>query len=156
MLAENGGIEVEVKDLVRQIHSTEDIEGITFVGGEPFAQPDAVAEICRECQTHGLSVMVFTGFTLDELEGRSNPAIQLALDHTDLLVDGPFVQGQVEQRRRWIGSANQGLHFLSDRYQPLDPVFWADNTVEIRFDGREISVNGWPLQSMGGNKGKLV
>lgn len=145
MLASTGGTEVEVDELTRQLVALDKIEGVTIVGGEPFWQPEALAEICRQTQALGLSVMVFTGFVLEELRQKSKPAIERALSQIDLLVDGPFDQSQPETQRRWIGSANQVLHFLTDRYRPTDPVFWADNTVEIRFDGREITVNGWPV-----------
>ena len=40
------------------------------------------------------------------------------LAETDVLVDGPYRRELPETRRRWIGSANQRVHFLSDRCRP--------------------------------------
>ena len=63
----------------------------------------------------------------------------------DLLVDGRFEAAQRSVRRRFIGSDNQVLHFLSERYQADDPRLGGGNTVEIRMRGGEITLNGWPV-----------
>jgi anaerobic ribonucleoside-triphosphate reductase activating protein len=51
-----------------------------------------------------------------------------------------------DRQRRWIGSTNQRIHFLSDRYRADDPSWGRPNTLEIRLSGREITVNGFPAQ----------
>ena len=61
----------------------------------------------------GLTVMVFTGHTLDEARRLPDPAVADLLAHTDILVDGPYLREPPETRRRWIGSANQRDPFLS-------------------------------------------
>ena len=72
------------------------------------------------------------------------PQVERLLRAVDLLVDGRFEQARPEQQRRWIGSANQQLHFLSSRYLPTDPRFATSNTVELRLTRESLSVNGWP------------
>ena len=52
--------------------------------------------------------------------------------------------------RRWIGSENQVLHFLTDRYAPDDPRFAGPNHMEIRIRRGVITVNGFPV--MGARK----
>jgi anaerobic ribonucleoside-triphosphate reductase activating protein len=69
------------------------------------------------------------------------------LAHTDILVDGPYVRELPETRRRWIGSSNQQVHFLSDRYRADDPCWQLPNTLEIRLRGMELTVNGFPARS---------
>lgn len=122
------------------------IEGITLLGGEPIAQATAVAEVCESAQLFGLSVMLFTGYTMDELQQLTHlvPDISRILNACDILVDGRYDRSKPETKRRWVGSANQEMHFLTDRYDPSDPIFRADNTVEIRLGKGEITVNGWP------------
>ena len=73
------------------------------------------------------------------------PATLLAA--TDLLVDGRYEQGAPDTRRRWIGSTNQQLHFLTSRYAPDDPRFTASNTIELRLQDGHLVVNGWPSSS---------
>ena len=50
----------DVGDLAAEILSVEDIEGVTFTGGEPFAQARALAELAHRVRLHRLSVFVFT------------------------------------------------------------------------------------------------
>jgi anaerobic ribonucleoside-triphosphate reductase activating protein len=131
--------------LARQVIQTPEIEGVTLVGGEPFAQADACSALARAARVEGLGVMVFSGYTLDELTAPgAAPAWGRLLEMTDLLVDGRFERERPETSRRWVGSSNQRLHFLSDRYAPDDPRLAGPNSVELRFDGRALSVNGWP------------
>jgi anaerobic ribonucleoside-triphosphate reductase activating protein len=143
MLKEEGGVWREVDSLAEELRAA-DVEGLTLLGGEPFAQAPAAAELARRTRELGRSVMVFSGFTLAELQARGDAAELLAA--CDLLVDGPYVREQPELGgRRWIGSANQVVHFLSDRYAAHD--FRAGNTVEIRLTRESLTVNGWPAAS---------
>jgi len=146
MLPFVGGELWPVERLARRVLETRGIEGVTLLGGEPMAQAGACAELCARVRREGLSVMLFSGYTLAALTAPgADPAWAHLLALTDLLVDGRFEREQPERRRRWIGSANQLLHFLTDRYQPQQPCFSAPNSLEIRLDGRgELSVNGWP------------
>lgn len=127
----------------REKHS--DLEGVTLIGGEPFEQDAALAPLARGVRAAGLSVFAFSGHLLEELRERGSPL----LDHVDLLVDGQYVAAQRTTARRWIGSENQRLHFLSDFYRPDDPRFAEPNTAEIRLNGQgEIQVVGFPFDSV--------
>ncbi len=135
MFGAAGGELVEVAALLARIGATSGLEGISVLGGEPFEQPGALAELCREVRQKGLSVMVYTGYRLDELGAQASAEVEALLSQIDLLVDGRFEQALPETRRRWVGSSNQRLHFLSDRYSPEDPRFFSANTVELRLVG---------------------
>jgi anaerobic ribonucleoside-triphosphate reductase activating protein len=120
------------------------VEGVTLLGGEPFAQADPAAQLCEAVRRNGLSVMVFSGFTVEEVRAREDAGAARLLAACDLLVDGRYQREQPDTGRRWIGSRNQRMHFLTDRYDPDDPIFRSSNTVEIRLRGGELTVNGWP------------
>lgn len=120
------------------------VEGITLLGGEPFAHAGLLHPVAEGARAMGRSVMVFTGYTLEALRASGAPAVIGLLACTDLLVDGPYEASRRSQRRRWIGSDNQRLHFLSDRYDPGDPRFIEGNQVELRLRGGVLTVNGWP------------
>lgn len=143
-----GGEEWSIEDMtkaIRQAQSHAGIEGISLLGGEPFAQAAAAAEIARFAQSLGLSVMVYTGYWLEELQARPDPATRQLLDATDLLVDGPYRRELPETQRRWIGSRNQRLHFLTPRYRPDDPCWLKPNTLEVRLNAQgELIINGFP------------
>ena len=90
------------------------VEGVTFLGGEPFEQAAGLAELARHARSLAMTVMVFSGYTLAQLRARAGAAELLML--TDLLVDGPYDRTRPEPGppvgRRWIGSANQVMHYL--------------------------------------------
>jgi anaerobic ribonucleoside-triphosphate reductase activating protein len=122
------------------------VEGVTFLGGEPFEQAGGLAMLAGHARALAMTVMVFSGYTLEQLRERADAAELLAL--TDLLVDGPYDRTQPEPApptgRRWIGSANQQMHFLTAAYSPEDPQMRGANTIEIRLSSGALQVNGWP------------
>ena len=123
----------------------EDVEGVSLLGGEPFAQAEGLAAVARGVKAAGRTVMIFSGYTLDEIRAMESPAAAELLAHADLLVDGRYEAARRTTSRRWVGSDNQVLHFLSDRYSPLDARFHEGNHVEIRMKNGEITLNGWPV-----------
>jgi anaerobic ribonucleoside-triphosphate reductase activating protein len=149
MLPFEGGQAMRLADVLGQVEEaarTWAVEGITLLGGEPLAHAAGAAALARAVRAAGLTVMVFSGYTLAEARQLPDPAVADLLAHTDILVDGPYLRDQPEARRRWIGSANQQVHFLSDRYRADDPCWLLPNTLEIRLAGGELSVNGFPAR----------
>lgn len=132
------------EELVQQALSA-GVEGVSFLGGEPFAQAEGLSYVAKEVRSRGLSVMVFTGFTLAELKAKEDPWVEALLSSTDLLVDGRYIEAQRTNARRWVGSENQVMHFLTDRYHPSDPRFSAANSLEIRLTSKGITINGFPV-----------
>jgi anaerobic ribonucleoside-triphosphate reductase activating protein len=111
-----------------------------------LAHAAGAAALARAVCERGLSVMVFSGYTLEEARMLPDPAVAELLSLTDILVDGPYLRDLPETRRRWIGSANQRIHFLSERYRADDPRWLLPNTLEIRLRGAELTVNGFPAR----------
>ncbi len=126
------------------------IEGVTFLGGEPMLQAKGLSKVARFCHENALSVMVFTGYTREELGSENLPFVDELLQYSDLLVDGPFDRNQREEKRNWVGSTNQRFHFLTDFYQSgieYDERF--SHGFELRFhsDGT-LQINGFPWQNV--------
>ncbi len=150
MLPFTGGTPRPVAHVLAEVdrtRSAEAIEGVTLLGGEPLAHAAGAAALARGARSLGLSVMVFTGYTLEEARELPDPAVADLLAHTDILVDGPYDRDRPDTRRRWIGSTNQRIHFLTDRYRADDPCWHQPNTLEIRLRGGELTVNGFPARS---------
>ena len=148
MLPFAGGRGMSLAEVLARVSraAAQGIEGITLLGGEPLAHAVAAAALAREALLLGLTVMVFSGYTLEEARTLPEPAVQELLAHTDILVDGPYVRTLPETRRRWVGSSNQRIHFLSDRYRADDACWDHPNTLEIRLEGGVVSVNGYPAR----------
>ena len=86
-------------------------DGISVLGGVPFAQPAGLAALLEALD--GLHRCVYTGYTyaaLRRLADAPTPtgqAIARALRATDLLVDGPFARRLAGGAGLWRGSRNQ-------------------------------------------------
>src|SRR5437899_3543318 len=69
MLPFSGGQSVQLGDLMQQIATAQErqaIEGITLLGGEPLAHATGSVALTRRVRERGLTVMVFSGYTLGE------------------------------------------------------------------------------------------
>src|SRR5262245_2527200 len=51
---------------VAAAHDRQGIEGITLLGGEPLAHAAEAVALARATRARGLTVMVFTGYTLEQ------------------------------------------------------------------------------------------
>ena len=135
-----------VLDWLRNAHHAHDLEGVTFLGGEPMLQAQGLAFVAQGAQSLGLSVMVFSGYTKSELDVLRLPGADQLLRYTDVLVDGPFEANLPEQSRRWVGSTNQQFNYLTERYDArIESGDRLDRVLEIRLktDGT-VFINGWP------------
>lgn len=134
---------VTVDELESRILAQEGIDGVTFSGGEPFAQAGALAELAKKLHEHGLTVVCYTGYTLKQLKAGNRSDWNALLSEVDLLIDGPFTQ---EQRchEPYRGSANQILHLLTNRIR-LEEVHGQSQTAEFTLcAGGDIQQTGFP------------
>lgn len=146
--AYEGGKEYPVEALLQWILTTPDIEGITLLGGEPMEQAQELSLLAKAVRLAGLSVLCFTGYTLEEIQNTGNADMHALLTQTDLLIDGPYVQAQRDLRRPWVGSSNQRYHFLTERYNIHD-VENCRNRLEIRLDmDGKLILNGMVTKNM--------
>lgn len=108
-------------ELARRVLACLPLEGMTFVGGEPFSHARQLSELVRLVrQTVDLSVVTYSGHKLARIQALRLPAWQALLEVTDLLIDGEYIEAQ-SCDLIWRGSFNQQLHFLTPRYQSLAP-----------------------------------
>jgi len=147
MLAVEPATLVEAAEIAAEIAATAGIDGITLLGGEPFAQAAPLAIVAREARAKGLSVIVFSGYTLEELRGAGRADWVALLAATDLLVDGRY-EARTPSPLRFVGSANQRLHPFTERGEALARGFaTGPDLVEVRIDGARVTVNGAPSGS---------
>jgi len=144
MWDENAGKSVDADVFVERILNIHGIEGVTFLGGEPFDQSEAVSYVAKAVRKKGLSVVTFTGRTIENIQETGSITDVDLLKNTDLLIDGPFIKTLADDSRPWVGSSNQRYIFLSYRYKALEPLLSGiANKLEIRIfpDGR-VFANG--------------
>ena len=125
---------------------------MTFSGGEPFLQAEALSEVACLVRTVGKSVAIFTGYEWDELQESEDPSHCALLAQTDSLIAGPYCR-EVPSSHPILGSGNQRLVHLTDRYRDEDFLAGSPSNqgrrTEIRVtpDGT-LSVTGIPNPSL--------
>ena len=134
------GKKYNVSDLYAKIKSTDNIEGVTFLGGEPFEQAEELSKLASLIKADGLSIVCFTGYSYEELS--SVPFADELLKYVDLLIDGGFEKDKFDLSRPWVGSSNQRYIFLTDFYS-IEDVKKYKNKIEARIssDGK-LEING--------------
>ena len=108
-------------------------------------QAQGLAEIAMQCQELGLSVLVFTGYLYEELLQMDNGAVRELLKYTDVLVDGAYEEALYDEERTWIGSKNQKVHYLTERYPRGIEYESGMRSMELFISDQDILVNGWPF-----------
>ena len=103
----SGGYWAAVADICNIAAENPLLDGITLSGGEPFLQPAACSELAKAAHRLGLNVWTYTGYTWEFLLEEQHPERMDLLQHTDVLVDGRFLQEQRSLELRFKGSKNQ-------------------------------------------------
>lgn len=114
----HGGLEIETKELVQRLLSiSNSIDGVSISGGEPLQQPGALLDFLRRITTTQWSVLLFSGYTLQEI--KQQPLGNEILALTDVLIAGRY-QKPNPSGGALIGSCNQKIHLLTSRYRFSD------------------------------------
>lgn len=107
----DGGKDTPVDKILAEIDKNPLLKGVTFSGGEPFAQPEGFLALARKLEDRPLDIVVFSGYTYEELVkmGQENPAVEELLDRIDLLIDGRYIDEHRNLSLQFRGSENQRI-----------------------------------------------
>lgn len=105
----NGGQDIAVTEVIRQMLSNPLTDGVTLTGGDPFFQPGDCAAIAEAAKKAGLNVWAYSGWTFEELSKSADPQVKKLLELADVLVDGRFVLAERSLNLKWRGSKNQRI-----------------------------------------------
>ncbi|MCL2489075.1 MAG: radical SAM protein, partial [Oscillospiraceae bacterium] len=105
----DGGFPVDTGLLLEKLRGNPLYRGITLSGGEPFYQPEPMAELARGARAMGRDVVCYTGYTVEYLleHADENPGWRALMEAVDLLIDGPYIEAERSLLLRFRGSANQ-------------------------------------------------
>ncbi len=104
-----GGYEISLRELYDMICGNKLLDGVTFSGGEPFLQANALYELGLNIRKLNLDIITFTGYTYEYLTENSDDrnGFSKLLSVTDYLVDGSFIENLKNSELRFKGSENQ-------------------------------------------------
>lgn len=103
-----GGTLAEADDIIAKIMANPLLDGVTFSGGEPFCQAEALAYIGKRVHEAGLDVITYTGYEFERLYAdRDKNGWGELLAVTDILIDGRFELDRKDWNIKFRGSSNQ-------------------------------------------------
>lgn len=107
--ADDGGYLSDTDAIFSRFRENPLLSGITFSGGEPFMQSEALCSLAESVKGCGKHLMVYTGYTCECLAGvaKDNRAVRRLLELTDVLVDGPYRERLRNLELQYRGSSNQ-------------------------------------------------
>ena len=102
------GTQVSEEQILEEVLRNPLCRGVTFSGGEPFAQAEGFARLAKMLKEKGYEVASYTGYTFEQLlEG--TPGQKQLLESIDVLIDGPFLQEEKSLELSFRGSRNQRI-----------------------------------------------
>ena len=102
------GTMVPVEAILDIVKSNPLCRGVTFSGGEPFAQAAGFAKLAKLLKEQGYEVASYSGYTFEELLEGSEDQKEL-LSSIDILIDGPFLLAERSLEIAFRGSRNQRI-----------------------------------------------
>ena len=102
------GTPMEEERLLQIVVENPLCRGVTFSGGEPFAQAEGFCKLAKLLKEKGYEVASYTGYTFEQLLSGNNAQREL-LKNIDILIDGPFLLGERTLEMSFRGSKNQRI-----------------------------------------------
>ena len=102
------GTKVTEGQLVAEVMKNPLCRGVTFSGGEPFAQAEGFASLATLLKEKGYEVASYSGYTFEQLLN-GTPAQRKLLERIDVLIDGPFMMAEKSLELNFRGSKNQRI-----------------------------------------------
>ena len=136
---------LSVEELTEEILADAgEIEGITLSGGEPLEQSEGLVDLLTGIRRNtGLSVVLFTGWTWEEIQ--EQPERDVLLAQVDVVLAGRYNSTR-RVAHGLMGSANKTAHFLTDRYTLKDLESVPTGEVVVQPDGSVVLTGVAPLQ----------
>lgn len=133
---------ISVLELFDLIASIPNIEGVTYSGGEPFEQAEALYYLSKLLMKNGITIMSYSGYTKDELTRWNSNYVSGLLSTLDILIDGRFEIGNAAPLL-WRGSRNQKIYFLTNKYKEYQRDVNLNNIdIECSVNDKQISLIG--------------
>ena len=93
-------------------------DGLTISGGEPFLQAQALYELVNLIRAkRDIGIIVYTGYTLDEILQSKDLYMCRFLEQIDLLIDGPYIEELNDGMNLGGRQIREQLHLQPDMSQ---------------------------------------
>ncbi len=118
----SSGVHMSVDDICKAIERiTEDIDGFTISGGEPFLQSEELITLTdRLSAIYTDDIIIYTGYTLHQLKEEYGEAVERIINNVSVIIDGEYIEA-LNDGVGIRGSSNQNIHIFKnhDRHKDL-------------------------------------
>ncbi|WP_099203594.1 anaerobic ribonucleoside-triphosphate reductase activating protein [Miniphocaeibacter massiliensis] len=112
----------ETKQILNNL-SSDIIEGLTILGGEPFDNTEGLLKVVLDIRKKSnKSIWIFSGRVFEKLIEVENNKKLLKL--CDVLVDGPFIEEKKNLRLKFRGSENQRIIDLKKTFENNEVIIY--------------------------------
>lgn len=120
--APDGGYLATTDDVLRSFTANPLLAGMTLSGGEPLLQPQAALALAKAVKAQGKTLLIYTGYRLEDLAERSmhDDTLKHLLTLTDILIDGPYDASLHSLNLEFRGSSNQRILSRQDILASLE------------------------------------
>lgn len=119
----DNGYDETIENLFQLIKENENIDGVTFSGGEPFEQWKQFYELSKLIKTETkLNIWCYTGYTYEQLI--KDDEKRLLLEMCDVVIDGRFVESKKDLTLSYRGSSNQRVINVKETIKKGEVVLW--------------------------------
>ncbi len=127
------GVNMTANEIYSEIKKYKLCKGVTFSGGEPFCQPEVLAQLAIMLKKDGYEIACYTGYTFEDLISSGTHEQKQLLNTLDILIDGPFILKQRSLELLFRGSANQRIlnvqkSLLSKQAEWTNEKRWTDRS----------------------------
>lgn len=108
---------IPVKNIIALISSLpNEKKGFTITGGEPFDQAEELSELISFLNTLTDDILIYSGYTYQELLQRNDTYINYILENIAVLIDGRYEE-KLNFGNKLKGSENQKVYFFREKYR---------------------------------------
>lgn len=132
----SGGQVHDLEEVLADVRANPLVSGVTLSGGEPFEQAHACAQLAAALDGERYDIWTYTGYLLEDLLASEDADVRTLLEHTHVLVDGPFVEAKKSLDLKWCGSSNQRLIDMPKTLAQESVILWQPETVHIERPSR--------------------
>lgn len=110
----NNGKVFSLEEVLTEI-KTNKMNDVTFSGGEPFFQAEALLPLAETLKARDKNIWCYTGYQLEWILKFGNENQKRLLFYIDVLVDGPYKDHLRDITLDFRGSSNQRILYLNKK-----------------------------------------
>lgn len=121
---------VEIDDLYQRLINHHN-RSVTFSGGEPFEQAEALTKLATKLKEQQFNLWSYSGYTYEQI--LQDPQKNELLKTLDGLVDGPFILEEKSLNLLFRGSRNQRLIDVQASLKQNKVILFEDQSKQTEF-----------------------